>query len=149
MGRSLQQFGAYPASLTRIVVTHHPFETPENVRGTLVGGARKAIAGFIDSRVDLILSGHLHGSSAKDSTRRYGVSDRSILLVQAGTATSTRRRGELNSFNFIRIDNGDINVDCMAWEASSERFELASSRMFRRTDGGWSDAHRSLRRDDP
>jgi 3',5'-cyclic AMP phosphodiesterase CpdA len=124
------------------------FELPEKVKGNLVGQARTAIAGFIDGRVDLILSGHLHGSSATDSTGRYGESDRSILLVQAGTATSTRRRGELNSFNFIRIDNGDINVDCMVWEASSDRFEPASSRKFRRTDAGWSDAHRNLLRDD-
>jgi 3',5'-cyclic AMP phosphodiesterase CpdA len=139
MTRSLELLEPCKPSVTRIVVTHHPFDLPENVEGgSLVGRARIAIAGFTRSRVDLILSGHLHGNSATDSTARS--SDRSILLVQAGTATSTRRRGELNSFNFVRIENGAIQVDCMAWNVPRQCFSLASSQNFRRAGGAWSDA---------
>jgi 3',5'-cyclic AMP phosphodiesterase CpdA len=141
MSRSLGLLEPCKPSVTRIVVTHHPFDLPENVEGgSLVGQAGIAIAGFTHSRVDLILSGHLHGNSARDSTARYGASDRSILLVQAGTATSTRRRGELNSFNFLRIEDGTIQVDCMAWDGSRQRFSLTSSQKFRRAGGAWSDA---------
>jgi len=141
MTRSLRLLEPYKPSVTRIVVTHHPFDLPENVEGgSLMGQASIAIAGFTRSRVDLILSGHLHGSSARDSTARYGASDHSILLVQAGTATSTRRRGELNSFNFLRIEDGAIQVDCMAWDGQRERFSLASSQKFRRAGGAWLDA---------
>jgi 3',5'-cyclic AMP phosphodiesterase CpdA len=140
MARSLGLLERCKPSVTRVVVTHHPFDLPKSVEGgSLVGQARNAIAGFSRSHVDLILSGHLHGSSAADSTARYGVSDRSILLVQAGTATSNRRRGELNSFNILRIDEGSIQVDCMVWEGGHQRFMLASSRKFRRSAGVWSD----------
>ena len=141
MARSLGLLERCKPGVTRVVVTHHPFDIPDSVEGgSLVGQARSAIAGFTRSGVDLILSGHLHGSSATDSTARYGASDRSILLVQAGTAASTRRRGELNSFNILRIDEGSIQVDCMAWEGGHQRFMLASSRKFRRSVGVWSDA---------
>jgi 3',5'-cyclic AMP phosphodiesterase CpdA len=149
MTRSLELLELCKPEVIRVVVTHHPFDLPENVEeGNLVGQACIAIAGFTRSRVDLVLSGHLHGSSARDSTARYGASDRSILLVQAGTATSTRRRGELNSFNFVRIENGAIQVDCMAWDGPRQCFSLASSQKFRRAGGAWSDASPGRFRDD-
>ena len=38
------------------------------------------------------------------------------LVVQAGTATSTRARGETNSFNRLRIDGDLIDVERWAWQ---------------------------------
>jgi 3',5'-cyclic AMP phosphodiesterase CpdA len=144
MTRSSERLKRCGPNVTRVVVTHHPFDIPKDADGSPVGQARIAVVKFTRSRVDLILSGHLHGSSARDSTARYGESDRSILLVQAGTATSTRRRGELNSFNFLRIDEGAIQVDCMVWDESHQQFSQASSRKFRRAGGAWSEAFDGL-----
>lgn len=141
--RQIAQSGARLESgasgATRIVVTHHPFDLPESVgEASLVGGARSAIAGFARSRVDLVLSGHLHGSSAGNSQARYGAGESALLLVQAGTATSTRRRGEVNSFNLLRIEGDEIGVDCMAWDEARQGFALSLAHRFRRSDRVWS-----------
>jgi 3',5'-cyclic AMP phosphodiesterase CpdA len=125
--------------VTRIVVTHHPFDPPQFTEGaSLVGRASMAMAGFAHSRVDLVLSGHLHRSAAGDSVARYATSGRSVLLVQAGTATSTRRREELNSFNIIHIEGSRVSIDCMAWEGKRQSFAVSKSHEFRRAGEGWS-----------
>jgi hypothetical protein len=74
----------------------------------VAGRGETAVASFAQSRVDVILSGHLHGSaseaeesSAEDSSVRYGKTRRLVLLVPADTATSTRRRKEVNFFNLL------------------------------------------------
>jgi 3',5'-cyclic AMP phosphodiesterase CpdA len=137
--KSCERLDACAPAVTRIVVTHHPFDLPERAdEASLVGRARLAIAGFARSHVDLILSGHLHGSSAGDGAARYGASGSSVLLVQAGTATSTRRRGEVNSFNLLRVDGAQIGVDCMAWDEKRQTFALSLSRRFRRVARSWS-----------
>ena len=89
----------------RIVVTHHPFDLPgPDTEDDVIGRASMAIQGFARCRVDMILSGHLHFSHASPTPVCYGDTGYTALLVQAGTATSSRRREELNSFNLIRID---------------------------------------------
>ena len=51
----------YDAQVTRIVVTHHPFDAPAAHRGkSLVGRAGMAMAGFAECRVGLYV-----GSSAR------------------------------------------------------------------------------------
>jgi hypothetical protein len=57
--------------------------------------------------------------------------------VQAGTATSTRGRGEANSFNVLRIKHPYINVQRLAWRPEQQTFTLASSEHFRHTPDGW------------
>jgi 3',5'-cyclic AMP phosphodiesterase CpdA len=127
-------------NVTRIVVTHHPFDIAEPGKtASVIGRAQMAMAGFARSRVDMILSGHLHHSEAVDSTDRYEGLGRSVLLVQAGTATSTRRRGELNSFNLIRVDRSRIGVDTLAFDLQRETFEVFSSREFQRIGERWCD----------
>ena len=128
------RFEASATGKTRIIVTHHPFDLPQSGDAALlVGGARLAMAGFAESRVDLILSGHLHGNHAAESSARYGGSSRPVLLVQAGTATSTRLRGEENSFNLLHLDAASIRVDCMAWDEAGGCFALAETGRFVRT----------------
>lgn len=137
--RSCERLESCGIDVTRIVVTHHPFDPPESDEGaSLVGRAHMAMAGFANSRVDLVLSGHLHRSATADSAARYTTSGRPVLLVQAGTATSTRRRGELNSFNMIRLERSRVSVDCMAWDDERETFAVSNSFEFRRTGEGWS-----------
>lgn len=137
--RSRERLESCGRDVTRIVVTHHPFDLPEFTEGaSLVGRASMAMAGFAHSQVDLVLSGHLHRSAAGDSVARYATSGRSVLLVQAGTATSTRRREELNSFNLIHIERSRASIDCMAWEDERQSFAVSKSHEFRRAGEGWS-----------
>jgi hypothetical protein len=61
----------------------------------------------------------------------------SALVIQAGTATSTRGRGELNSFNRIQIDSGRVTVERWSWSSERTQFAPAGSERFHKTDGGW------------
>jgi 3',5'-cyclic AMP phosphodiesterase CpdA len=132
------QLQAAAPEATRIVVTHHPFDLPEGGRANdLVGRSGMAMAGFAGCRVDLFLSGHLHGSRIGHSAARYRIAGYSALIVQAGTATSTRRRGEANAFNVIRIGDQRIAVDCVAWNPVLAHFAVATRQEFRHGRDGW------------
>jgi 3',5'-cyclic AMP phosphodiesterase CpdA len=124
---------------TRVIVSHHPFDLPETheLHG-LVGRAHMAMAGFARCRVDLILSGHLHISHTSESAPRYKIPGHSALVIHAGTATSTRARGELNSFNIIQVDRSSVSIECRSWNRERGCFVPAVTARFRRTPAGWS-----------
>jgi 3',5'-cyclic AMP phosphodiesterase CpdA len=124
--------------VTRIVVTHHPFDVPDprDARGVL-GRAAMAMAEFAVHGVDIILSGHLHLGGVSESTTRYKVPGRSLLLIQAGSAASTRLRGAANSFNRIRIDPARVSVERVDWNGERGSFALAAIDAFERTPEGW------------
>jgi 3',5'-cyclic AMP phosphodiesterase CpdA len=139
---AMQRFAHCGKNVTRIVVTHHAFDTPDPVPGVVathrvVGRATMAMAGLMRAGVDMILSGHLHSSSVGDATKRYPVPGRAVLLIRAGTATSTRRRGEVNAFNVVRVAGLEVTVVCMAWRPDEGRFATAISERFNRTELGW------------
>jgi 3',5'-cyclic AMP phosphodiesterase CpdA len=126
--------------VTRIVVTHHPFCRPDPVLGatpvhSVVGRAHLAIASFLQARVDMILSGHLHLSHVGRTAQHY--QGRAALLIQAGTATSTRQRGEVNAFNIVRIARPEADVACMVWDPERMTFHQASVERFSENDAGW------------
>jgi 3',5'-cyclic AMP phosphodiesterase CpdA len=139
----MQRLAHCGKGVTRIVVTHHAFDTPETAPGAIVahnvvGRADMAMAAFIGAGIDMILSGHLHVSGIGETTKRYRLPGRAVLLVRAGTATSTRQRGEVNAFNVVRIDQHELVIDCMVWRPQDAGFMAASTERFRRTEVGWS-----------
>ena len=124
--------------MTKFVVTHHPFEVPEDVDDDeLVGRAKEAMKVFLNAGADVLLSGHLHTTHIATTARRYPVDGRAALVVQAGTATSTRGRGETNSFNRIRSDGDLLHVDRFSREPAAGTFQQASTDSFAWTDAGW------------
>jgi 3',5'-cyclic AMP phosphodiesterase CpdA len=126
---------------TKIVVTHHPFDVPENFSEShLVGGARMAMAHLAECGADLLLAGHMHVSSVSRTVLRYQIAGHSALVVQAGTAASTRGRGELNSFNCLRIEPGRIAIERWSWSAGQAAFTPMGCEMFRKTEDGWKPA---------
>ncbi len=124
--------------ITKIVVTHHPFDLPEgHDESDLVGRSRLAMETLANCGADLFLAGHLHVSHTSHTAKRYKIHGHSALVVQAGTATSTRGRGEANSFNVIRIAHPQISVERLEWQPKSAGFFGASTERFRHTEGGW------------
>ena len=127
--------------LTRIVVTHHPFDLPEHHdEDDLVDRAPMAMNAFAECGVDLLLAGHMHTSHAANSALRYKISGYAALMVQAGTATSTRGRGESNSFNVLRVEHDLIQVERYSWLPEQAGFAPAGSEQFRRVGDIWSQA---------
>jgi 3',5'-cyclic AMP phosphodiesterase CpdA len=126
------------AGVGKIVVTHHPFDVPagHNQRD-LVGRAGMAIAALADCGADLFLAGHLHVSHTGQTAKRYRAAGRSALVVQAGTATSTRGRGEGNSFNLIQIASPRVNLQRFVWQAEQRAFSIAGIEQFQHEETGW------------
>jgi 3',5'-cyclic AMP phosphodiesterase CpdA len=135
--KTCARLSALSPEVTRIVVTHHPFDLPSDSRGDVVGRAGMAVSAFAQCRVDVILSGHFHVGYAGSWARRYPMQGHDALLVQAGTATSTRGRDEANSWNIIRLSGREVAVERQLWNADREQFVSGITETFERQVGGW------------
>lgn len=136
---AMTRFARSGQDLTRIVVTHHAFDTAESTAAhKVVGRAQMAMAGLVLAHVDIILSGHLHMNGIGETAKRYPLPGHSALLIRAGTATSTRRRGEVNAFNIVHVAPPAVAIDCMVWQPDKGQFMAASIERFTRTEFGWS-----------
>ena len=115
--RLLERMRALPASLTKIVVAHHPLLAPEtSPTQQLAGNARAALAAFAEYNVRIVLAGHLHRSYARVSKPDTP----SPLIVQGGSATSTRLRGEPNAYNLVTIsEDHEPTVSGRIWSGSA------------------------------
>jgi 3',5'-cyclic AMP phosphodiesterase CpdA len=102
-----------------------------------VGRADLAMNLFAEQAVDVLLAGHLHMSHSAGTGPRYAMGGYEALVVSAGTATSTRGRGEANSFNVLRLDKQRVEVERMEWAAAGGSFVTASNEVFERTQDGW------------
>jgi 3',5'-cyclic AMP phosphodiesterase CpdA len=133
-----QRLRPFSDDVIKIIVTHHPFDLPEQYQKYgLVRHARITMGRLATCRIDVFLAGHLHISHAGPTTLRPDGSGRSAILVQAGTATSTRGRGEVNAFNVIRVQNPDVVVERFTWQHDRQIFIASVIDAFRRTASGW------------
>jgi 3',5'-cyclic AMP phosphodiesterase CpdA len=129
---------AYRDDVFKVVVTHHPFDVPEGGdEGEIVGRAQMAMEALAACGADLLLAGHLHVGHTGRTAERYKIQGHSALVVQAGTATSTRGRGEANSFNVIRLKHPHIQVERRVWTPEAASFRAANAETFRHTPDGW------------
>ena len=125
--------------MLKIVVTHHPFDLPEGFdEDDIVGRAQKAMPRISDCGADVFLAGHLHVSHIVTTAKRYRLENgRSALVIQAGTATSVRERGEAHSFNFIEFENPLLKVHRLECAKGAPDFRLAEKRQYSQTPAGW------------
>jgi 3',5'-cyclic AMP phosphodiesterase CpdA len=135
-----QRLCGMPDEVTKILVTHHPFDMPEGWKEALVGRAGFAMKHLAVCGVDVFLSGHLHTSGINQTAVRYRIAGHSALVVHAGTATSTRGRGEPNSFNILHVEHPKIRVDRHAWNSEKGEFHVAAAEEFHHTSDGWQPA---------
>lgn len=127
--------GAAP-SLMKVVVTHHPFiPSPRDPEGDIVLDAAEALDRLEQCGIDLLLAGHLHLAYHDDIRSHHKSLKRSVLSVQAGTATSTRLRGEPNAYNWITLVPNQVSVEVRIWNAKT--FEQSLITEYKRTDHVW------------
>ena len=129
-------FAEVPASRLRILAIHHPLAVPV-AAGNLaaVGRAKMARKAMIEAGVRLVLSGHYHRAFSGDLPGSDLVSDGSILFVQAGTAISTRLRGEPNSYNLLRVHA--TAVTCTVRSFGGKDFKDAETAHYALLGGRW------------
>ncbi len=128
-------FHGAPDGAVKVLVVHHPLDIPHVWPGVSATRARAALRHWEDCGVDLILAGHEHRAFAGGAEKlRLGNHD--AVIVQAGTATSTRvRGGEPNSFNVLRVEAGEIRVGRMTWDVEAGEFEKTHEERFVRRCG--------------
>ena len=131
-------FDPLSPQITRIVVTHHPFDLPKSFdEADLVGRAPMAMEVFAKLGVDILMAGHLHATSICSTAERYKIDAYAALVIQAGTATSTRGRGEVNSFNVVRVEHEKVEVDRYGWDVIGQRFSVMGTEKYMRSGNVW------------
>ena len=131
-----ETFARTSSEAFRVLVTHHPLFALE-VGGEserAIGRQELALDAVEEAGVDMLLAGHNHHASSQDAsdlvTRSGGV-----LVVQAGTATSTRVREQEQSFNVIDIADRCATITVYGWAA--DRFEAKDARRYEWSGGRW------------
>jgi 3',5'-cyclic AMP phosphodiesterase CpdA len=134
-------FSRTRADTARILVTHHPLfalpvgDGPE--LGKAIGRQELALDAVAEAGVDLLLAGHNHRASthhAKDLVTDAGPA----LVIQAGTATSTRLRDEEQSFNLLEVGNAEVTVAVQAWDGNG--YASSDAQRFVRRGEHWETA---------
>jgi 3',5'-cyclic AMP phosphodiesterase CpdA len=131
-----ETFSRTSSDTVRVLVTHHPLFALEvgGETGRAIGRHEMALDAVEESGVDMLLAGHNHHASSQDAsdlvTRAGGV-----LVVQAGTATSTRVREQEQSFNCIDIAEGEVTIAVHAW--GGDEFVRGDPSRYEWQDGRW------------
>jgi 3',5'-cyclic AMP phosphodiesterase CpdA len=132
-------FAQAPASATRVLVTHHPLvplprDEDEAIEPAL-RGAKRTLRAVNEADVHLVLAGHHHAHSVTIAGPTPSI-DPQVMVVQAGTATSHRRRGTPNSFNLITLDGG-AQARIEEWTSDGGAFHARRALTYARGPGGW------------
>jgi 3',5'-cyclic AMP phosphodiesterase CpdA len=128
-------FADVPESIYRVLLTHHPLLDPTD--GTEIAATRAArpvLDAIAAAGVDLLLAGHHHRPFSAEGTIDYLNVKRSLLIVQAGTAISTRLRDGPNSFNLIEIGGEAVRCTAYLWRGG---FQPGPAARFALVDGRW------------
>jgi len=134
------RFATVAPEKTRILVTHHPlFEMPIGKGGELaeaVGRHGDAVRAVAASGVHIALAGHFHRTYAEAAEKMVEHAGPS-LIIQAGTATSTRlRNNEPQSFNWLHVRrNDEIELQVVVWDGAG--FLRGDHMDYRFADGHW------------
>jgi len=124
-----QRFSSVAPDKTRILVTHHPlFSLPIGHGNELSEAVRRhedALKAISDAGIHLTLAGHFHRTYAEAANKMVAEAG-PTLVIQAGTATSTRLRNqEPQSFNWLHVGQGNrMELQVIVW--NGEDFQRAS-----------------------
>ena len=114
-------FAQAPPGARRLLVTHHPLvELPWGDGGKSLRAAGRssfALEAALKADIHLLLAGH-HHRPFSGSAAAFLAAGASMLVVQAGTTTSTRLRKHANSFNLIETEGDTLGIAVHAWDGS-------------------------------
>ena len=131
-----ETFERLDPAIPRILVTHHPIvalPTGDGV-GEPIKNQEDVLTMMSEIGVDILLAGHNHRASHQDSAD-FVTKSTGALVIQAGTATSTRVRGEHQSFNRIVVNGENVEVTLIGWHHTE--FRDGDPARFTRQDGRW------------
>jgi 3',5'-cyclic AMP phosphodiesterase CpdA len=135
-----ERFDTVAPHKTRILVTHHPlFAMPIGKGGELseaVGHHDDAVQAVCQAGVHIALAGHFHRTYA-EAARKMVETAGASLVIQAGTATSTRlRNDEPQSFNWIHTaGRGHLELQVIVWDGAS--FQRGDHIQYSFAGDGW------------
>lgn len=121
-----------------VLVVHHHLTKLRTLlrRHDIVQYAQEALDVAVESGVDLILCGHLHISHIEPVEVVPG--ERRLLVVSAGTATSSRGRGsnrKTNFYNLISIEDDAVVIRERRYSPGERQFRTHATTEFEREAG--------------
>ncbi|MBI3443893.1 MAG: metallophosphoesterase [Magnetospirillum sp.] len=112
-----------PPEALRLVFLHHP-------PSTAPGGHPYEV--LVEHDIDVVLTGHVHHARVELINGQCG---RSLVLVQASTACSTRLREDANGYCLLRLDGKHMEVAIRGW--TGEVFHTVRHHWFEKRGGVW------------
>jgi len=119
-----------------MAATHHPFALgPGRAGAERVGRADLAVNAFVDAGVSVVLTGHVHNASIAILPG----TDDALLSISAGSATSTRQRGETASFTALFVEAGNqTSILAVQYALDGDDFRPSTTASLLRRPDGWS-----------
>ncbi|MBC7753166.1 MAG: metallophosphoesterase [Moraxellaceae bacterium] len=129
----------------RIACFHHPVDCPKRVdEKNLLRNRDQVMKVFAETKMDLVLGGHIHDPFVTLSGERYPDIQRQSVISVAGTCLSWRTRaGAPNSFHLIDVDvdphhQPRMTISRNDLDASGSFSPILVQSFFRQLDLGWS-----------
>lgn len=120
-----------PREVFKVVVMHHPLiisedgdSGPEDRRDWEARNVLESV------RTDIVLAGHGHHRCSGRTGGHFAQAGNAILVIQAGTALSDRRRGTSNSFNVVDIERDAVVLTPYDWVENVNQFVAAPAVRF-------------------
>lgn len=130
-----EKFTLLDSNILKIVLTHHPLDKIWSMKKGMPLYSKESISIGLKNKVDIFMSGHLHKSQIS-IVKEANATGYNGVLLKAGTATSVRYRGEVNSFNAVFVSMESVFIQRYSWNESGQFFDKTHSQVFSRNKFG-------------
>ncbi|MEO1251263.1 MAG: metallophosphoesterase [Pseudomonadota bacterium] len=116
----------------KIVALHHPVvPRPGRAGQAVIDQPARALDAFSAGGADVVLTGHAHIAQTDIETTEHGP----LVISSAGTASSTRTRGEGQSYNLLYWSDGSLIIETLRFDGT--KYAPNNSHSFERAAHGW------------